>query len=236
LVAALHGGDQAVVNRWPFWVFPAARLQPRRTVYLSEAGFTGRRSGDPVPELRQRYAFLKSGLPSGGEPAVLISGAWFEAQAAAQRGDRVLLLIGSDQHGEWPGVAASLGVSSRGPRPEHKYLLGTVIHDHPVLGDFPHEGWCDVQFLTGMTGGLFGIFIQAQEETRQAKPIVTLIPSPLDPEPRLACAVFELPVGKGTVLVCSFRFSGKDPAACYLLDRMLAWLDGLAAGPGTGGP
>src|SRR5207247_1634759 len=76
-----------------------------------------------------------------------------------ERGGRVLLISRHDQTGlpERPCALKSADIPYPlyfaptfwgGPGAPGGGNLGTVIYDHPSLGRFPHEGFCDLQFLS----------------------------------------------------------------------------------------
>ena len=96
----------------------------------------------------------------------------------------------------------------------------TVIYDHPAVRDFPHEGWCDLQFYPLMENSCSAVF----DET---------VPLPFDPIIETVssykmlfkqAALFEFSLEKGRVLVCTLNLSGNDPAQITLLSQLLAYM------------
>ncbi len=96
--------------------------------------------------------------------------------------------------------------------------LATVIADHPVLNEIPHDGFCSWQFRRLLEDGKAICF-----ETDMV---------PFDPMIEVAsthkfairqAAMFEFRALNGKLLVCGFRFPETDPAACWLKNRLIAY-------------
>jgi len=118
----------------------------------------------------------------------------------------------------------------------------TVIEDHPSMGDFPHEGFCDLQCFAMVQGAKT---LRVAHLPGQVDPVVHVIPmwrtmnpggvpEPDDPAWRrrwrtenrvyvAACGV-----GRGRLLVSSFRHLA-GPAGRHLLEQLVRY----AAGPNT---
>ena len=96
----------------------------------------------------------------------------------------------------------------------------TVVKDHPVFADFPHEGYCGWQFRRLMEQGQA---LQLEGDV------------PFDPIVDIASSVkvvirqamlFEYRVGPGRLLVCGFKFDGGDPAGNWLKSAILSYASG----------
>lgn len=97
--------------------------------------------------------------------------------------------------------------------------LATVLYDHPVLKDMPHEGFCGWQFKGLMTGGSAVCF---ESDNVAFDPIIEVASTP-------KCAVkqaamFEFSALNGRIFVCSLHFGGNDPAAAWLKHQILAYV------------
>ena len=101
----------------------------------------------------------------------------------------------------------------------------TVVKDHPIFADFPHDGFCGWQFRRLMDQGQA---IQLEGDV------------PFDPIVDIASSVkvvirqalmFEYRVGPGRLLVCGFRFDEGDPAAKWLKASLLAYASGSGFEP-----
>lgn len=118
--AALDGSD--ITNSWDFWFFPKRPEKPGNGLAATE---------DLFEVLSKRYpGIAKAGTPEAANARLLL-GSWehpalLEANRAGQRG----IMIGPAD-GK-PNI--SLGWWSLGDQ------LGTAFANHPVFGDFPHDG------------------------------------------------------------------------------------------------
>jgi hypothetical protein len=204
LHARLSGGEYEIVNDWDFWVFP------ERTPPMVEAG-----ADDAIAE---RLGGLLPGL--AGSPATVagrlrIVSALDEATLSfIERGGRVLLL-GADPFPSLPLISHKL----RGGRTIGN--AATVIADHPLTRRFPHDGFCDWQFLKMLDNGRMAVF---NELSIPFEPIIEVVSSYkyiLKQE-----CLFELRVGKGGLLVWGLNIAPSDPASLFLLDTMVAYLEG----------
>lgn len=96
----------------------------------------------------------------------------------------------------------------------------TVIHDHPAVEKFPHDGWCDFQFYSMMEQGRAVVF--DDDMPLKFRPIVEVVSSYKTIFKQ--AAVFEFGIGKGKALVCTLNLDGDDPAQktflCLLLEYM----------------
>ena len=101
--------------------------------------------------------------------------------------------------------------------------LGTVIANHPALGSFPHEGFCDLQFLSLLQG-----VGRADLDALPAKvePIIRSIT-----DWRIganAAYLYEVKIGSGGMLVTTLNFeqalADKRPEAEWLLQELLDYL------------
>lgn len=91
----------------------------------------------------------------------------------------------------------------------------TVIHDSPLMRDFPHDGFCDWQFAPMFRKGEA---IQFNELDIEFKPIVEIVST--YKYIRKQAAIFELGVGRGGMLVCGLNIESNDPAAKALFEHM----------------
>lgn len=94
--------------------------------------------------------------------------------------------------------------------------LATVINDHPILADLPHEGFCSWQFEGLMEGGRAVIL---ESESVPFDPIVEVV-SPHKNVIRQA-ALFEYAALRGRLIVCGFKFGEGDAAARWLKNEII---------------
>ena len=133
-----------------------------------------------------------------------------ELLASLAKGERVLLLGAGPFKSQ--GTTFRIGLAGRCSGD-----LATVIKDHPVFLDFPHEGYCGWQFRRLMEGGRS---VQLEADV-PFDPIVDIASSAKCPIRQ--AGLFEYRVGAGRLLVCSFKFLSSDPAANWLKNRLLEY-------------
>jgi hypothetical protein len=95
----------------------------------------------------------------------------------------------------------------------------TVVHDHPLTRRFPHDGFCDWQFYPMLEGGSAVVF---NELDIPFTPIVEIVSS--YKMIRKQAAVFEMSVGKGSLLVCSLNLNPSDPGARYMYHQLYSYM------------
>jgi hypothetical protein len=144
-------------NQWRFWIFPTAvpdfhgkgittTLAYVKNVYPGVGDF------DPARKSQATDLLVTDMLTEnlvrhleGGGRALLLNYRWREdlpnINQLARQG-KGLSRCGLPDAGAWstqyrtiPYAGCDVG------------NMGTVIADHPALAEFPHEGWCDMQFF-----------------------------------------------------------------------------------------
>ena len=169
------------------------------------------------------YAFPKV------EPSVAVSGVKVAEEisedalvSALEKGERVLLL-GAGPFKSLP-VTFRIGLAGR-----CSGNYATVIKSgHPALEGLPHDGYCGWQFRRLMEGGA-AVQLEAGVPFDPVIDIASAVKNPIR-----QAMVFEYRVGKGRLLVCSFRFGKGDPAAAWLKDRLVAYASGEKFEPAQG--
>ena len=106
--------------------------------------------------------------------------------------------------------------------------LATVIADHPLMRRFPHESYCDWQFYAMLEGGTAVNFNNLEVPF---DPIIDVVSS--FKLIRKQSNLFEWKVGKGRLLVATLNLDLSDPAAAYLLDSIVAYVQGDEFNPRT---
>ena len=167
----------------------------------------------------EMYAFPKVEPSAATGVKVLSSASESGLLSLLEKGERVLLLGA----GPFKSLKTSFRIGLAG-RCSGNYA--TVIkHGHPALEGMPHDGYCGWQFRRLMEGG-------------EAVQLETDVP--FDPVIDIASAIknvirqammFEYRVGKGRLMVCSFRFVDGDPAAEWLKDRLVSYVSGDSFNP-----
>ncbi len=105
-------------------------------------------------------------------------------------------------------------------------MTATVIADHPVFRDFPHDGWCDWQFRTMLQGGTavrWGT-VNAPENPAEFRPILDVCMG-YKTAGRFA-ALCEFAVGKGRLLVCGLNLKDGQPEQRAMKNCLVRYLSG----------
>lgn len=125
-----------------------------------------------------------------------------------KNGGRVILMGA----GPFPGAPITFQITPGGRTGGN---CATVIHDHPIMREFPHEGFCDWQFAPMFHDG--GA-VQFNDLDIEFKPIIEIVST--YKLIRKQAALFELRVGNGGLIVCTLNLKTNDPAAEVLTERI----------------
>ena len=98
--------------------------------------------------------------------------------------------------------------------------LATIVENHPAIKKFPHEGFCDWQFYSMLEGGNAVVFNRLD---LPFNPIIEIVST--FKVVRKQAALFELQVEKGKLLVCTLNLFANDPAAKYLLNILMDYIE-----------
>lgn len=98
--------------------------------------------------------------------------------------------------------------------------LATVIYDHPVFKDFPHDGFCGWQFCKLLEGGEAVVF---DSEKLPFNPVIEVVST--HKNVILQSVFFEFKAFNGKLLVCSFNFDEKDSAAEWLKNKIVDYVN-----------
>ena len=99
---------------------------------------------------------------------------------------------------------------------------GAIPHAHPVWEKFVHDGFADWQFYPLMT--LNSTSLVQDADMPEFAPILELIP-PFKMVYRKSL-LSEYQVGAGRLLCCGLHLDADDPAARYLKQVLISYLDG----------
>lgn len=203
-------------NHWTFWVYPAIKWGRNLAVYDPAGTLTGL---DDLLDEAQRINSADEWQNLSGK--ILISSNLNDQVARYVReGGRAIILQTS---------AGDLPVK---PCPFWREAI-KLIHDHPALDGFPHEGYSDLQFYH-----LAGDHALDTSALQDALPDMTGISSIFT---RLDARLFtvldyltEATLGEGKMLISTLHFTGNtgdqttglrtNNAGRYLLHQLLAYL------------
>ncbi len=104
---------------------------------------------------------------------------------------------------------------------------GTILADHPALGDLPHDGWADLLFFR-MIADAPPLDLEPLGLTN-ADPILRVLHS--YPVCRPLGYLYEGSVGEGGLLISALNLDQSWPEARYLLRQICAYLSGDAFSP-----
>lgn len=138
-----------------------------------------------------------------------------------ENGGRILLL-GS---GPFPGLPITFQITPGG---RVNGNCATVIYEHPLMRDFPQEGYCDWQFMPLFRDAGAVVFNELDVEFNPVIEVVSTYKMI-----RKQAGIFEWKVGRGGMLVCTLNVSGEDPASKALYARMTEYLSSEEFCPGV---
>lgn len=98
--------------------------------------------------------------------------------------------------------------------------LATVVNDHPITRDFPHDGFCGWQFRNMINEGYSSALDLVEIPF---KPIIEI--ASCYKYARREALMFEYKIGNGKLLVCSLGFAEKDVGAVWLKNRILSYFN-----------
>ncbi len=129
-----------------------------------------------------------------------------------ENGERILLL----GNGPFWGLPISYQITPGGRVNGNN---STVVYAHPLMRDFPNDGFCDWQFAPMFRDGGAIVF---NDLGIDFEPIVEIVST--YKMIKKQAALFELAIGKGGLLVCTLNVQSDDPAARVLYSHMLKYL------------
>jgi hypothetical protein len=250
-------GREVATNRWPFWVHPLERqLWEGDVVYAIEDASMARQVRHMLPGaidvrdfdsavrglLHWRGTDCSESLKHRRVPVLIADTLGDAARAWIAAGLGVLLIDSGRFDTSWyPGELTGT-TKMQGDSPDVNCLfssfrtgwdrgpVASVITPHPALGDFPHNGYCDLQFYS-MVQDAKPLSPQHILDGAQRETIIRSVPilrddySTIRTEDRaflMHCAV-----GDARVLVSSMHHD-LDAAGLHLLRCMLRHLLGPA--------
>lgn len=203
-------------NSWKFWAFPRfdrmARIADKRIYttlsWVRKAGFANH-SAETIVTPRDADLLITDRL-GAAELNYL------------NQGGRMLLL--QDY--------AKEGISCTPHAFRHRmyhaqiygHSMGVVVHNHPALGDFPHEGFSDLQFFPMMRYPCQRIVLD--DMPQRIRPILESVPSLENNQSKNSGYLFEVGIGKGQLLATGLLLSSAADGECtssYMLGELLKY-------------
>ena len=228
LRATLREGNRSVANEWTFWVFPSAATLPTGVMAYRtpEDGW--------LSTLKTLGTAAAADLTGGRPPRVVASETVDEAVVGYVANGGRVLLSGTKHMPRctWsPRLGLSVGryffTRPANYPPYEAGNTGTIIADHPMLRDFPHEGFADLQFYRMIA---------------ESPPLDLTAFGPAKPKPvirSLGCYTLcqprgylvEYAVGRGRIIVCALDLNPLWPEARWLLSAICRYAAGQVHGP-----
>lgn len=212
-IAEMDTGGEVVRNDWPVWVFPASDRSPRPKVLAyspkNESVFAAElaRIADAAP--------FAAGADYRG--SVIVTDCLDSAMAAALADGARVVYIARDDDNTLP----------RRDAPFWREMAIRLPPGHPMMGDFPHEGFVDLQFVDLTQRRPFGLGGLRSEVT----PLIWGVNARFG-EQMLVDYVFEARVGQGSLLACCFRAFGEgNVAGRHMLREMINYAQGTQFRP-----
>lgn len=212
----LRDGNRVVTNSWDVWIFPRASL-PKNAV----------RYGKP----EQSWISVWNDIPvitaeelARDTTRVVLTEQLDEPLIAFMRtGGRVILAAGEGlvrpHGGNGCGSKGYFFTPGANYGPYEDGQNGTIIHRHPMLGNFPHDGFANFQFFRLMN---------------EAPPIELKPLDLADDEPAIRVIhrypvchslgyLLERSLGRGGIILTSLDLSPAFPEARYLLTNIVSY-------------
>ena len=162
------------------------------------------------------YSFPKADTPALNENIVLINGdtSLDDIKKYLREGKDVVIL------GEKTPFVTNMTLFQIALAGRTAGNLATVINDHPITRDLPHEGFCSWQFRQLIDQGSAVCFA---DNKMQFDPIVEIVAAH-------KCfvkqaAMFEFKALGGRMFISSFVFKDTDPAANWLKKRIIDYVN-----------
>ena len=212
LKAAAGDRDREFRNDWSFWLFPGQSELPEGLAVYGTPELTWLTGGVGL-------APVEEGELSAGKVRFLLTEKLTgEVGSFIRDGGRALLAAGEGHTRRFtPKFRFTEGWYYFTPPAQYPPYVdgqnGTIIRNHPMLGDFPHEGFADLQFFRVM----------------EKAPPLELEPLGLDGEDPVIRVIHtyqvgaslghlvEVRFGKGSLVICSLDLDQTLPEARYLL-------------------
>ncbi len=249
LRTALASPEQAITNEWHLWAFPGEGMdeptQCQAVIWDPRERMSVYSDAHPATERITDADWA----PAAGEERLIITDSWQEAfYSILDDGGRIWMI--SDKSWPWPEEIGIFGLhithfleSDQAPvvfpeldelcnnwmticsnAPSRHGASGTLIAPHPALGDFPHEGFCDLQFWPLVYRAKV---LQLDRFPPGVEPIIRAIDNFHRAQSKGYMA--ELSIGRGRLFISTLNFTqtfDQSPATRHLFGQILWHLTG----------
>ena len=218
LRAQLSEGERVVKNQWSFWLFPKEVALPSSVAVYDTPEYTW------LKGLKTLERVSIAELDESSLPRVLLSETLDESLLEyIYKGGRVLLAASE-------GFIKPFTPKYNQPRGRYFFLppanyapyedgnSGTIISQHFMLGDFPHQGFADLQFYRMIAEAPP---LDLRPLKMKEKPIIRAISTYYVSYPLAYLGEFAF--GKGGLIISALNLDQKLPEAQYLLSEILKY-------------
>jgi len=238
LSVELRDGKRRIFNEWNFWAFPKkARLPDSvaaygacRLINSAKKAIYENLTPESAGKSRTKKMIISasSAVIEMKSARVLITEKCDKTVIEFVRGGGGVLLIAGEglvrpffpKFGFREGQYFFLPPASYPPYEDGHQ--GTIVRNHKMLGDFPHEGFCDLQFFR-MIDRHAPIELDPFGKLKE-EPVIRQIGT-YQVCQKLAYLV-EFALGKGGIIISSLNLDPKLPEARYLLSQILKYAAG----------
>jgi beta-galactosidase len=222
LRVTLESRDTQVHNQWEFWVYPRThKLQNESRIWSNVWSL---RPALSRADFRQQFGinWLSHQEEKGIDLAITDQLSRFVLQYVLDGGSAWLMVKPEILHDEVHSKFLPIFWNYLWFPLQSGTTMGMVIHDHPLMSQFPHDGKSNWQWyhLVDKTPAI------GLDSVPQVKPIVEVVDN-FNRAKKLAYA-FEVKVGKGKLFVSSFRlhekYDIKRPESAHMLHQTIQYL------------
>ena len=207
--------ERVFSNQWSFWLFPKDVKWPE------SIGIYGEQGTGWLKELKDNLHLNLVNLSSGKTAQLILSERFDENMVKyASQGGRVFLVASEGLvRPFYPTLLEGRYFFTRPAEypPYEDGNAGTIVQNHPMLADFPHEGFCDLQFYR-MVAESPPISLDPLGSLNQ-EPVIRAFSSYFVCHP--LAYLIELNLGKGGLIVSALNLDQSFPEARHLLSSIL---------------
>jgi hypothetical protein len=220
LEAELLENGENVTNKWSLWFLPEKRAIDVNEMYFCSNGIV--EWIETLKEMLPRYC------PNSLEqPSILVTdNLTRELIDYTKGGGRIFFTAGEKLvrafHYKWSFIhGARYYYSNKACYPPYEDGQNcTIIKDHPIFGDFPHEQFADLQFFN-MLAESPAIDLEALD-LNDEDPLMRMVHN--YQVGRSLGQLIERRIGKGLIVICSLNLDQRLPEAKYLFSNICEYI------------
>ena len=245
----IPGLSPRIFNQWDFWAFPDQKADDEVQKDVVVWDPRGRLNAYPEYYENMEYITDENWKPGENEDRVMLTDSWMEEfYDFLGDGGRVFMI--SDKSWAWPEEIGIFGLHITRMNPEEqspaifpeldepltKWLTvcsnhpkrygnsGTLIYNHPAIKNFPHDGFCSVQFFP-MIYRAKSLWLKYFPEG--TVPVIRAIDNYYRVNSKAYMA--ELGAGEGKIFITTLNITNSfswSKAARFMFDELLRYVTG----------